>query len=792
MLVPALAMVVATLTAPSHAAAQHANICGAGMSPVAGAVRTWDQLDSGGGQSQQQQPPRPLAAVQVTGADIVWSHLPTLPAAAKLTVCAETVCKQQISVSVDSAEDGGSRANDAVVAAVSVSGRSSPGTCPAVVHVQVAIDSLHKVYAASSSDGSSELAACSDGVDNDGDGLIDAIDPGCDTPAGSHEDSDNAASTSLSWDWGAAPDGDFMRSLRWTDPVTGIMVPVVDDEPSAGVVNGCRWWPHGGNCSHWTQSYSNNSAREVQDWAWQIQIPDGHGGGPQFFEQNGAITKRLVSSTPTTAVFESYSKRLQLRDVYTLRGSTMYISINATSLVPTDTIRATFLTQFGSLQLGPAAGHLSQTTTSSEERQRSTAMWHLGNKRLGSLDRNWSFVEACVYPYDGAAPMPSRACFSAASAMGDANHFSVGLQCLTPISPDGTDALMSYMDVPRNPRTPTSTTTLTLVLRPGETRTFVLALKVAPPAGAGLPRQAVLASMETAVEPYVQMFHSVWGQTPAYCPTPSTSYEDAINYGLNRHPICGKRYPLNNPISRMQNCNPWGNDTMCDCWWANGTRMYDVFNIDRLRRGSIMKEFGMPYHTTWRPGVQSSHLTTPSRYEQCEFNPNAEVMDPHQDVFWNQSVWQNISDAAAAAGFSLGWGLRGTEEILTPDNQSATIVVDHTRPGGFKINSGICVNFEGFYNDTIGNATSPDSNGRGVQWGNLIGAQTDRLLARVKTLVGRGVRSFYMDSFIAPGRFEAVRRMRRAFAEGGLGKQLFIFRESSNDVDILAMGQMPW
>ena len=117
--------------------------------------------------------------------------------------------------------------------------------------------------------------------------------------------------------------------------------------------------------------------------------------------------------------------------------------------------------------------------------------------------------------------------------------------------------------------------------------------------------------------------------------------------------------------------------------------------------------------------------------------------------------------------------------------------MDRTQPGGYLIKPGICVNFEGFFNDQIGNATSPDSDGRGVRWGNLLGRQTDRVVARFKTLIGRGMRSFYLDSHISPGRFAAVRRMRQAFA-GGLGRQLQIFRESSNDVDMLVMSLLPW
>ena len=751
----------ATLKSDDSTAATAAHrLCG-GSTPLVSTARTWSL---GGGDESALQ----LSGLRVRSSSVhvFWSHLPVLPAIATLTVCVPTGCESEQLVALN--EEVADDTKFTVVAVVAVSA-SWTERCPVVVHVQASIDRLGGLRVASVIAYHSDVTECSDGVDNDGDGLIDAVDPGCQTSTG-REDDDNTAPTSLSWEWGSDPDGDYLQELRWSNAATGTTVPIVRDEPSAKIQNGCRWFSHGGNCSHWVQPYGNNSARQIQDWAWKIVVPDGHGGGPQHLEQESAITKRLVSSNSTSAVFESYSKRLRLRDVYSLRGDTLFISINATNLM-SDAVRATFLTQFGSIQLD-------------------APMWHLGNKRLGSLDRNWSFVEACCYPYDGLAPMPSRACTSAASAMGDSSHFSVGIQCLTPIPPDGTDALLAYMDVPANPRTPTSTTTLTLALQPGETRTFVLAMKIAAPAGVGLDRPAVLKSMESVVDPYVSMFHSVFGKTPQYCPTPSTSYEDAINYGLNRHPVCSKRYPLNNPISKMQNCNPHGSDTTCDCWWANGTRMYDVFNIDKLSRGSVLREFGAPVHISWRPGVQSSHLTTPALFEQCEFNPNADVMDPHQDVFWNVSIWANMSDAAQTAGFSLGWGLRSTEEILTPDNKSASIVMDPTQPNGYKINSGMCVNFEGFFGDEIGNASSPDSDGRGVRWGNLLGPQTDRLVARFKTLTMRGVRGFYLDSHIAPGRFEAVLKMRRAFP--GLGKQLQIFRESTNDVDLLAMGLMPW
>ena len=404
-------------------------VCGPGFTSVDRPSQSWSLVEGGGSYAGS---PR-LSAVQISGADrVIWSHLPTLPAVARLTVCVPTVaesrCKHDdLMFSVSALRKGSS-----VTAVLNV----ATTTCsPTVVHVQASIDRLHALRSASSVFGGvSEVAVCSDGADNDGDGLADAVDPGCDNPRAGREDSDNAAPTSLSWEWANATDGPaFLKELRWTDNVTQKTVPIVSDEPSAQVASksSCRWFPHGGNCSHWSQSYTNNSAREVQDWAWKIVVPDGHGGGPQFLEHESSITKRLLRSNGTTAVYESFSKRLRLVDVYSLRGDTMFISINATNLM-NESVRATFLTPFGSLQLGnalPAAN------------DGSGMLWHLGNKRAGSLDRNWSYVEACVYPYDGDAPMPSRACFSPASAMGDADHFSVGIQLLTPISPDDPSAL---------------------------------------------------------------------------------------------------------------------------------------------------------------------------------------------------------------------------------------------------------------------------------------------------------------------------------------------------------------
>lgn len=176
----------------------------------------------------------------------------------------------------------------------------------ATLHLQVPFDHLDAVRAASTLRGT--VAECSDGIDNNGDGLIDLADPQCrrhgaaaseawwhreataasdglaarddarqskhaqlhsDEGRGSQPDPQNGtprgpAPSRLEWTWNKADDGDFLERLTWNDGTGRGSVAVIQDEPMVGR-GGCRWWPHGGNCSHWHQSYTNNSAREVSD-----------------------------------------------------------------------------------------------------------------------------------------------------------------------------------------------------------------------------------------------------------------------------------------------------------------------------------------------------------------------------------------------------------------------------------------------------------------------------------------------------------------------------------------------
>ena len=152
----------------------------------------------------------------------------------------ENRCKHDAALlSVSELQTGSS-----ITAALTIATERSCGA--PVLHIQASIDKLHELYLASAVIGGvSELAVCSDGVDNDDDGLADAVDPGCVNPRGGSEDSDNTARTSLSWEWASSgSEPEFLKELRWTDADTQNTVLIVNDEPSAQVNGGCRWCNH--------------------------------------------------------------------------------------------------------------------------------------------------------------------------------------------------------------------------------------------------------------------------------------------------------------------------------------------------------------------------------------------------------------------------------------------------------------------------------------------------------------------------------------------------------------------
>eukprot|EP00041_Stephanoeca_diplocostata_P032943 m.1073746 g.1073746 ORF g.1073746 m.1073746 type:complete len:801 (-) comp24236_c0_seq7:249-2651(-) len=564
---------------------------------------------------------------------------------------------------------------------------------------------------------------CSDGLDNDLNGFIDMADPEC-------QSMETAATEQLEWTWseGTGARGGFLEKLSLTSAAVSLnsrattksIVPLIQDDPLD-----CRWWPHTSSegCPHWKQSPKNNSGRVIEPW--DFLITDAISGRSQF---ENVSSQRLLSWNATVAEYETRSRSILVQDTYVLRAESMFVSTTVTLLTNTSAT-VEFVSNYGSFRLN------------------SSAMWHLGNKRAGTLERNWTTVEACVYPFDGRAPMPARACMSAASAMGDATHFSVGVQCLTPIDPDTTEILYAYMDTPKNNKWPTSVSRWTMVLEPHVPVSVGMQLKFSTPP-VGDTRADVVEAMERVVAPYVHNFQHVWGSVPQYCPTPSIAWEDAINYGLDRPNGC--QCSLTNPD--------------CSCWWHNGTKLYEEFNVDAATRS--LPQYGVPYAIAWRPGVQSIHLTSDG--SQCEFNPNADVLDPHQDAFWSHAVWSNMSTAAQAAGVQLGYGMRPTSEILTSTNTSATIIPDNTTVDGYRIVPGLCHNFEGWP-------------------AGMRGEQLQRHVARVDRLVARGFRAFYWDSYISPGRIAGARRVRQRH-----GDQLFIVRESSGDIDMLVMSIFPW
>lgn len=325
---------------------------------------------------------------------------------------------------------------------------------------------------------------CSDGLDNDSNGFVDAAVPRC-------QSVDRTASGRLEWTWfgGNGSMSGFLEQVNWsyaaqesydsTAPVPSVVV-IQDDHSD------CRWWPHSSSddCPHWKQPPQNNSGRAFEPW--DFEITDGVSGRSRF--ENVSV-QHLVSWNASIAKYETKSASVLVEDTYVLHGEAMYISTSV-SLLQNTSATVKFVSNYGSFRLNPSV------------------LWHLGNKRAGTLERNWTTIEACVYPFDGLAPMPARACMSAASAMGDDTHFSVGVQCLTPIDPDTTEILYYYMDNPRNNKWPTSTTQWTMTLAPHTPVVVGMQLQFGAPAASNT-RVDVVAAMEAVVAPYVNNFQRV-------------------------------------------------------------------------------------------------------------------------------------------------------------------------------------------------------------------------------------------------------------------------------------------
>jgi hypothetical protein len=174
-----------------------------------------------------------ITHLHLRGGEVVWSSAPMLPLAASLTVCVPVKCRGwQLNEEARAEGSGGGATLHLNSSCTTTWTQPSTPHQPFIIHVRVPWDRLVDFRDASttttttttdtttptpvttpSSSSSSSIAACSDGFDNDGDGLVDQADPGCQGEAGtagSSEGGDNSAPTSLSWEWGQSSSGLFV------------------------------------------------------------------------------------------------------------------------------------------------------------------------------------------------------------------------------------------------------------------------------------------------------------------------------------------------------------------------------------------------------------------------------------------------------------------------------------------------------------------------------------------------------------------------------------------------------
>lgn len=325
---------------------------------------------------------------------------------------------------------------------------------------------LHTNDASPSSSVPSRVAACSDGHDNDGDRLVDMVDPAC--AAGSHVDdeaTDNDDASTITWLWGhdneswVNAEWDFVQELNWTH--AGQSRRVHWDEPShwtsaqRALSKPCRYFPHGSNCSQ---------------WVWEISFL---GWGNRTYEVLPDLNQTLVSVNSSTAVFVTRSHHLEVEQVYQLRGDALLLATTVTNLNAVQPTQVLLRTPLGSLQLGNidrASGNVSLERS---------GLWTLDGKRGGSISRGVSRLG--MNTTVGSGWPNDMSGFSGVGVVGDAEHWVAGFQVLDNTTDNGLFG-WGFTITAADPHVPSIEPQVVVVLEPLSSRTVVQQVQFAPPA----------------------------------------------------------------------------------------------------------------------------------------------------------------------------------------------------------------------------------------------------------------------------------------------------------------------
>ena len=431
----------------------------------------------------------------------------------------------------------------------------------------------HKGWVSLPAGSAQRTTACSDGQDNDGDGVVDAVDPGCesleDDDEVNHYEVSNFNYTLGSDSYGGA----YFAQLSWKGK------PVIFDDGSQGsrfylhndhshvtnYTSGVQWFPEMAFPffpRFYDEDYPLNpvpfnfSAHiRFKPWYPGSKLGENYSAGgvndPLWSVPKGHSKTTIKSQNASAAVLETDLPDALITDTIRFYGDTMLVTTAITSRLKHRAMASFPGLALGNLQVG--TGHMSNCnctphvtvfSSSSDdlsglsqtgncsigtgESTCNTGLFHLNQLRAGSVQQGqpWA-TDTVLPPSDPAAltgwrTMAARGWsypgigFSPATALGDTNSFTLGMQTVVPgLNPDHMhEQRVEYYDIPAAPRHPMLSVDYYILLDPGQTKTFQTFVQLGEPAEQWAdPRPQI----RPVLQHYSEFFQKTYG-APVYCP----------------------------------------------------------------------------------------------------------------------------------------------------------------------------------------------------------------------------------------------------------------------------------
>lgn len=340
----------------------------------------------------------------------------------------------------------------------------------------------------------SSRGACSNELDDDGDGLFDGQDPGC-ADAADADEGDEVPGHNFRW---TLLEGGFLETLDWTSDGQN-WTQVSRDESG-------RFGPA------WVRVYGHTTSATP---CWKLEdgagrpIEECHAGSDVT---TGELTYALAEETSDGFTVVAESPTLRVSNRYRFHGDAIYRIVELTNLLDGELRTAGLPLYIGGLEFENAT------------RKRLRA-------NLAGWIETWGDDAAAGNTISYPSSIDS---FSPVSVVWD-ETWAIGQQLLTPLyQPD----LVEMQEQPMNQFSEQLEMRLELTLGAGETRHLVLAYVLAPSADTA-----------GALEPYRRWFHGRYGDQPGYCPLGPWAYVVTTNYQSGAS-------PMYNPAEDSSNFNP--------------------------------------------------------------------------------------------------------------------------------------------------------------------------------------------------------------------------------------------